>query len=112
MGTDQKIKVCHLISGDLWAGAEVQAYTMLKSLYRHNDLDLQAIILNEGKLAEKLRLTGMRVTIIDESRNGFFTILRKLKRKLKNENIDILHSHRSKEISWEACLKEAAWLII
>jgi hypothetical protein len=65
LGRDQKIKVCHLISGDLWAGAEVQAFTMLKGLRQQPDLEIMAIVLNEGRLASRLREIGLNAKVID-----------------------------------------------
>ena len=106
MGADQKIKVCHLISGDLWAGAEVQAYTMIKSLNECDDIDIWAVILNEGKLSDKLREIGVAVDVIEESRNGFFGIRRKLISLLKDKHIDIVHSHRTKENVLAGTLKK------
>lgn len=97
MGTDKKINVCHLISGDLWAGAEVQVYTLVTSLKTAPELNISAIVLNEGKLAAKLRDAGVKVSVIEESKNGFFQILILIKKALKDKEIDILHTHRYKE---------------
>lgn len=97
MGTDQKINVCHLVSGDLWAGAEVQAYTLLKELYRERSLNLSAIILNPGELASRLKETGVDTVALDESRDNFLRLRRKAIDILKGKNIDIIHSHRYKE---------------
>jgi len=97
MGANQKIRVCHLISGDLWAGAEAQAFTMLKSLSTCDDLDIQAVILNNGKLYSKLCELGLETHLIDETQHGFFAIRRKLTDLLHDQNIDLVHSHRSKE---------------
>lgn len=97
MGSDQKIKVCHLISGDLWAGAEVQVFTLLRQLSHHTDVDLSTIVLNEGKLTDELRAVGIDVLVIDESRHSFLQILRKAKVHLSQLDIDIIHSHRRKE---------------
>ncbi len=97
MGADKKIKVCHLISGDLWAGAEVQAHTMIKSLSQCADLDIRAIVLNEGKLSRKLGELGIRVDVIDETQHSFFSIRRKLLDLLESADVDIIHSHRTKE---------------
>ena len=43
--------ICHVISGDRWAGAEVQAATLIRALCRNADLRVSAIVLNEGRLA-------------------------------------------------------------
>jgi L-malate glycosyltransferase len=97
MGSYQKIAVCHILSGDLWAGAEVQAYLLLLSLRTEPRLDISVIVLNEGKLASLFREAGIRVTIIDETRNSFRTIVKKACAELAGRRIDILHSHRYKE---------------
>ena len=97
MGRDQAIKVVHLISGDLWAGAEVQAYTLLKALCSRQDVEISAIVLNKGILADRLREADIAVTVIEESAHSFLAIRRQLIRELEGRSIDILHSHRYKE---------------
>ncbi len=97
MGKDRKIRVCHLISGDLWAGAEVQAFTLIRTLSTVADMDISAVILNEGRLAEKLHEDGIEVSIIDERKHNFFKIKSLLARILEGGKIDILHTHRYKE---------------
>jgi len=109
VGSDQKIKVCHLISGDLWAGAEVQAFTLLKHLANFADIDLNAIVLNEGKLTDKLRHLGIEVLVIDESQHSFFQILRRAKSQLSERNVDIIHSHRRKENILAGLLKRGGY---
>ena len=52
------MKVCHIASGDLWAGAEVMVYQLLNGLRRCTEIDLCAVILNEGKLASEIRRLG------------------------------------------------------
>ena len=91
------MRICHIISGDLWAGAEVMCYRLLKGLHNINKIELHAILLNEGKLAHELRRCGVPVTIIDESRYNFFQILLKIRGIIKDFSPDVLHSHRFKE---------------
>ncbi len=97
MGINQKIAICHLVSGDLWAGAEVQAYSLLLSLRTEPSLSLSVIVLNEGKLADLLKQAGIQVTVIDETKNRFGTIVKMASAELSGQSIDILHSHRYKE---------------
>ena len=97
MGIDKKINVCHLISGDLWAGAEVQMYTLVTALKTLPELNISAIVLNEGKLVDKLKETGIEVTVIDENKNNFFLIVNLIKKELQGRDMDILHTHRYKE---------------
>ena len=97
MLSSKPIRVCHLASGDLWAGAEVQVATVLSSLVKQSDLEISAVVLNYGKLAQELRKCGVHVTVIDENNTGSLGILKKLRRLFKDKKIDILHTHRYKE---------------
>ena len=91
------LRVCHIASGDLWAGAEVQVATLLRELSRRPELQLSAILLNDGRLAREVRECGVPVTIIPEDRHGFLEIAALATRELRGRGIDILHSHRYKE---------------
>ncbi len=92
-----KIEVCHVASGDRWAGTEGQLATLLKALARRKDLGVSAIFLNEGRLAEEARQCGIKVCVVPESEHNFFQILSKATRFLDENNVQILHSHRYKE---------------
>ncbi len=96
-GAARRFSVCHVISGDLWAGAEAQAAALLKALARRPELDLRAILLNEGELARRLRDSGIEVRVIPESGHGFFQILNEAAEFLRARPVEILHSHRYKE---------------
>jgi glycosyltransferase involved in cell wall biosynthesis len=93
----RKIKVCHLASGDLWAGAEVQLATLLSCLVKYPQFSLEAIILNEGKLAKELRGNGIDVTVIDETNLNGVLILKELLSYFQTHRVDILHTHKYKE---------------
>ena len=89
--------ICHIISGDLWAGAEAMAYHLLKGLRAYNNLDLCAIVLNNGKLAEELKEIGIKVQVVDERKRSFFNILLAIRKIIRKHPPDIIHSHRYKE---------------
>jgi len=91
------LKICHIISGDLWAGAEVMAYQLIKGLYRGCDVSVIVVLLNEGTLADKLKQSGVRVFVIDEKRTNFINILKEVKKICRNYNPTIIHTHRYKE---------------
>ena len=93
--TAQKLKIVHIISGDRWAGAEVQAYTLLCEL--KSRVHLHTLVLNEGDLASRLRKKGITVTVLDESKLNSFAILRALIRQLRQIRPHIVHTHRQKE---------------
>jgi L-malate glycosyltransferase len=93
----EKIVVCHIASGDLWAGAEVQVVTLLRSLARREEFRLLAILLNPGRLADEIRSCGIEVTVIPESTKSFWAILSEATVYLRTQRVRILHSHRYKE---------------
>jgi glycosyltransferase involved in cell wall biosynthesis len=91
------MKVCQIISGDLWAGAEVMAYNLLKGLKKRPELDLSVVTLNHGRLTDEIRRLGIPVRVIDESRRSFPQILLALHEALRRNPPDVIHSHRYKE---------------
>lgn len=88
-------RVMHVISGDLWAGAEVQAYTLLTQL--HHDCELHVAVMNLGRLQQQLQNAGIAVTVLDESRLNSLAILRKLRQLMREFQPHIIHTHRQKE---------------
>ncbi len=95
--TSAPIKVVHLLSGDLWAGAEVQAFNLLTSLKRLESIEVSAVLLNEGELASRLRQQNIPVTLFDEKSLNGFQITAALRKYLYAHKPDILHTHRFKE---------------
>jgi glycosyltransferase involved in cell wall biosynthesis len=91
------LEVCHLASGDLWAGAEVQTATLLKYLARDSKLQICAILLNRGRLAEEIERQGTALKVIPESEISFGRIVREASRFLAGRQVRIIHSHRYKE---------------
>ena len=92
-----KLTVFHLISGDLWAGAEAMAFNLLSHLKDYIDLDLVVIVLNEGKFVENLREVGITVHVIDEKLLSFWGIVHKTRSLMRASPPDLIHSHRYKE---------------
>lgn len=91
------IKVCYIISGDLWAGAEVMAYHLLQGLKAYPDLELFSILLNRGRLSEEIERLGISCYILDETKLSFLQILLEIRKILKKRPPNIIHSHRYKE---------------
>jgi L-malate glycosyltransferase len=91
------LRICHLISGDLWAGAEVMAYNLLKGLSRLKDVDLSAIIFNDGKLATAVRNLGITVDVVEEDKFSFLPAVKATKKIIQGKQVHILHTHRYKE---------------
>jgi len=91
------LRVLHIASGDLWAGAEAQAFTLMSHLARTPGNEVAAVLLNDGRLAAKLRSAGIDVRIVDERRTGAAGIVLRLRHNLQQWRPDVVHTHRIKE---------------
>ncbi len=92
-----KLKVVHLASGDLWAGAEMQLFTLAVELQRNPNIELQIFLLNYGQLYERLTKAGVSVLVFNESQINTFGVAVELYRALRRFKPQILHTHRLKE---------------
>jgi L-malate glycosyltransferase len=93
----RRLRVCHFMSADLWAGAEVQLRTVAAYLAGRPEVHLTAVLLNHGRLADELRAMGVEVAVVDERRHSSSDIVAFLVRFLRAHDIDILHTHRYKD---------------
>jgi L-malate glycosyltransferase len=91
------LRVLHIASGDLWAGAEVQAFTLISHLARIPNTQVATVLMNEGTLAHRLRLAGVPVYLLDESKAAPPWILARLCAILRTWRPDVIHTHREKE---------------
>ena len=91
------VKVLHIASGDLWAGAEVQLFTLAKALNNQQDIKINVVLLNHGMLEQKLLNNGINVIVLDESRLNGFQILLQLISTIRIIKPDVIHTHRVKE---------------
>ena len=92
------ISVCHVITGQVWAGAQVQVATLLKSLSSASGLRLHSIVFEEGRLAEELRAGGVRVKVIRQRHAGsLLHIIPQSVEFLAGQQIQIIHAHGYKE---------------
>lgn len=91
------IRVCHVMSADLWAGAEVQVATVASYLVQQPDVRLTAVLFNDGPLADELRRLGVPVAVIDERQHNALQILLALVRLLRVNPQDVVHTHRNKD---------------
>ena len=91
------LRVLHVASGDLWAGAEVQAFTLMSHLAQMPGTEVGAVVLNEGTLADRLRSVGISVCILDERKTTSLRIFIQLRGVLRGWRPDVVHTHRQKE---------------
>jgi glycosyltransferase involved in cell wall biosynthesis len=93
--TDLK-NLCYIISGDQWAGAEAQAYLLIKEIANRGKMHIQVIVFNDGLLAQRLRNLNVAIDIIDEKRN-FLSLVKQVIKILKKNNFNVVHVHGYKE---------------
>jgi L-malate glycosyltransferase len=91
------MRIVHIASGDLWAGAEVQLYQVVTRLASMKDIRVSVILLNHGILEARLQAAGIGVTVLDEKLQGGLTLLSKLIHILRREQPNVVHTHRRKE---------------
>ncbi len=91
------LRVCHIASGDLWAGAAVQVATILPALRSESGIHAEAILFNHGELESRIRHNGIRVTVFKEKGQSTASLAKWLLRHLRRTQPDVVHVHGYKE---------------
>jgi L-malate glycosyltransferase len=97
MMQNRQLRVCHVASGDLWAGAEVQVAGLLEELSTFPDIVVSALLLNKGKLRDELIARNIPVTIWDETRLNSVQLFKTFYSHFRRQGFDVVHTHRYKE---------------
>lgn len=92
---NNNLRVLHVISGDLWAGAEVQGYTLLSQL--KEQCQLKVVLMNPGRLHDECLALGLDVDLCNEQALNAWQLLSRLRRLIRDFGPDIIHTHRQKE---------------
>jgi glycosyltransferase involved in cell wall biosynthesis len=90
---NKKIKVMHLASNPEWAGAEVHLATLADSLKRDDRVDVSVTVFHKGKLVDYLKSQGIKIHVVPLKWVFDITSIFKIARLLKDNNIDIIHTH-------------------
>jgi glycosyltransferase involved in cell wall biosynthesis len=90
------MKILHIISGDIFAGAEMQVLQTLQALSNKN-IQCHCILFNNGLLEKKLKVNGISTYIINENFSNIFLMIRKTAQLYKQIKPDLIHVHRAKE---------------
>lgn len=91
------LKICHIISGDLFAGAESVVLQLLQNLQSESQVDLFVILFNNGVLAGKIRESKLKYRIVSEEKLSFKKMVTICRMYLKEFQPDVVHSHNYKE---------------
>lgn len=84
------------------------AYHLLAELHAKPGIILYVLVLNNSKLADELKNAGVDVTVIDENKYSFFSLVLYVKNFFSRIKPDIIHSHRYKENF--LCFLSALWI--
>ena len=91
------MKILHVVSADLWGGAEAQVNTLCAAS-RRLGLDVSAVLLNRNsELSRRLRVHGINPLELDESEMGSLALMRAILRQARIVKPDVIHTHRFKE---------------
>ena len=91
------MNICHIISGDLWAGAECQVVNLLSELIKTNGITFSAITFNPGRLTSELEKMGVNVTCLPEETLSSPGILLGIRKHIRDHAPDVIHCHGHKE---------------
>ncbi len=89
------IRVCHILSGDLWGGAEAQVFHLMTALAPHGHCASRAILFNDGITAEKLRAAKIETCVLPEESLSFPRLVSRCAAAL--DGASIAHCHGYKE---------------
>jgi glycosyltransferase involved in cell wall biosynthesis len=93
----EKIRVCHVAVGDLWAGAEVQLKNLVFELARISEIDVSVVLFNGGQLEEELARLGVPVQVFPEKKWGGIHIALASWRYFRRSHFNIVHTHKYKD---------------
>jgi L-malate glycosyltransferase len=91
------LRVCHIMTADMWAGAEVQVAAVARQLAGSGEVELSAMLFNDGWLARELGCLGIDLAVFDEQRHPAIRLVRLMVHFLREHRVDLVHTHRYKD---------------
>lgn len=93
------IRVLHIASGDAWGGAERVISLLVAGSAKRAEVEIECLLLNEGRLAKELRELGVDVDVVDETQRSFAQLCGDIRRHIRDRGFDVHHVHRYKELA-------------
>ncbi|MDH5573228.1 MAG: glycosyltransferase, partial [Gammaproteobacteria bacterium] len=90
-------KICHIISGDLWGGAETQAYSIICELSKMGIYNIDVVIFNDGVLYSRLLKNNFNVHLLAEADKNILRMIYAMYILFKKIKPDVIHAHGFKE---------------
>jgi L-malate glycosyltransferase len=94
-----ELRVCHIVTGDGWGGAERVVSLLLEGMLRYSDLKIHVVLFSQGQLATTLDELGIETHVIQEEGRSFLSLCRELRSWLSENSFDVIHVHRYKELA-------------
>jgi L-malate glycosyltransferase len=94
-----ELRVCHIVTGDGWGGAERVVSLLLEGMLLSSDLKINVVLFNQGQLATTLDELGVETHVIQEEGRSFLSLCRELRGWFSNNKFDVIHVHRYKELA-------------
>jgi len=98
------VRILHVASGDLWAGAEIAVSHIVRETARRPGLSVRAVVLNDGMLARSLRSAGVPVDVLPERGRSVPSLAGETVRIARRFGPEVVHTHRYKEHLIGACV--------
>ncbi|MDD5722601.1 MAG: glycosyltransferase family 4 protein [Syntrophales bacterium] len=89
-------RIIHIISGDLWGGAEAQAFSVISAI-KQRGFDVRCVLFNDGMMAIKLRHLKIPIEIVLEGQHSSVAIAVRIKELICAISPSIIHVHDIKE---------------
>jgi glycosyltransferase involved in cell wall biosynthesis len=83
--------ICHVLSGDLWAGAEAATLHLARALAARTDLSVRVLLLNSGVAAQRFGAAGLHVEVEPESDRSLLALARAVRARLAG--VHLVHAH-------------------
>ena len=94
-----ELRVCHIVTGDGWGGAERVVSLLLEGMLRYGDLKIHVVLFSQGQLATTLDELGIETHVIQEEGRSFLSLCRALRSWLSDKRFDVIHVHRYNELA-------------
>lgn len=91
------MKILHIISGDLWGGAESVVCNIIQESSRRQGIVLHVLLFNHGILEERLTSAGIDVRVINENNLPLAALFYQSYLYVRAIKPHIIHTHKHKE---------------
>lgn len=91
------VNICHIVSGDVWGGAEAQVCQVVRHTVEKDNYRVFAITFNKGALLNKLSDIPIIAVAIEENKMQPWKMIIEMRSFFKRNKVDLVHCHGFKE---------------